>query len=130
MSTATSTVEGSSLRLAVSDSLVLTKRSLLRYVRIPSLVVFSTVQPVMFVLLFRYVFGGAINITGGSYVNFLMPGVFVQSAAFGSIGTRSVSPRTCRGAWSSVSSRFRLHARPFSSVALHRTPSATSSSSR
>ena len=87
MSGAAPPAEASALRLAISDSMVLTKRSLLRYVRIPSLVVFSTVQPVMFVLLFRYVFGGAINIPGGSYVNFLMPGVFVQSAAFGSIGT-------------------------------------------
>jgi ABC-2 type transport system permease protein len=80
-------VEGTGLKWAISDSIVLTKRSLLRYVRIPSLVVFSTIQPVMFVLLFRYVFGGAITIPGGNYVDFLLPGVFVQSAAFGSIGT-------------------------------------------
>lgn len=78
--------ERSRLQLALSDCIVLTKRSLLRYIRIPTLIVFSTIQPVMFVLLFRYVFGGAIDVPGG-YVNFLMPGVFVQTAAFGSIGT-------------------------------------------
>ena len=56
------------LSWAVSDALVLTKRSLLRYFRIPSLIIFSTVQPIMFVLLFRYVFGGAIAVRG-NYVD-------------------------------------------------------------
>jgi ABC-2 type transport system permease protein len=72
---------------AVADAVVLTKRSLLRYFRIPSLIIFSTVQPIMFVLLFRYVFGGAIPVQGTSYVDFLMPGIFVQTAAFSSVGT-------------------------------------------
>jgi ABC transporter DrrB family efflux protein len=72
---------------AVADALVLTRRSLVRYFRIPSLIVFTTIQPVMFVLLFRYVFGGAIPVQGMSYVDYLMPGIFVQTAAFGSIGT-------------------------------------------
>jgi ABC-2 type transport system permease protein len=72
---------------AVADALVLTRRSLLRYFRVPSLIIFSTVQPVMFVLLFRYVFGGAIPVQGTSYVDYLMPGIFVQTAAFGSMGT-------------------------------------------
>jgi ABC-2 type transport system permease protein/oleandomycin transport system permease protein len=67
----------------IADSLVLAKRSLLRIPRIPELLVFATIQPVMFVLLFRYVFGGAIRVTGTSYVNFLMAGVFVQTVAFG-----------------------------------------------
>lgn len=49
------------VRWAIHDGLVLTRRNLLRYVRIPTLLVFSTVQPVMFVLLFRYVFGGSIG---------------------------------------------------------------------
>jgi ABC transporter DrrB family efflux protein len=87
VSVAAPPVDRSRFAWAVSDCMVLTKRSLLRYVRIPSLLVFSTIQPVMFVLLFRYVFGGAIDVPGLSYVDFLMPGVFVQSAAFGSIGT-------------------------------------------
>jgi len=70
----------------ISDSLVITKRNLLRMVRTPQLIIFNSVQPVMFVLLFRYVFGGAIN-TGGEYVNYLIPGVLVQTAMFGGTGT-------------------------------------------
>jgi ABC-2 type transport system permease protein len=70
----------------LSDWRVLTKRNLLRYMRIPQLLVFSTIQPVMFVLLFRYVFGGAIN-APVDYADFLMPGVFVQTAVFGAMAT-------------------------------------------
>jgi ABC-2 type transport system permease protein/oleandomycin transport system permease protein len=69
------------------DALVLTKRSLMHIPRVPELLVFATIQPVMFVLLFRYVFGGAIDVQGGSYVNFLMAGIFVQTVAFGSVAT-------------------------------------------
>ncbi len=71
----------------VSDALVLTRRNLIRYTRIPTLLVFSTIQPVMFVLLFAYVFGGAVNTPGVKYVDFLMPGVFVQTVVFGSMQT-------------------------------------------
>jgi ABC transporter DrrB family efflux protein len=80
---------GERTRWAIRDGLVLTRRNLLRYIRIPTLLVFSTIQPVMFVLLFRYVFGGAItNLPGGiNYVNYLMPGIFVQTAIFGSTQT-------------------------------------------
>lgn len=70
-----------------SDMLVITERNLLALVRIPQSLFFSSVQPIMFVLLFRYVFGGAINVPGHSYVDFLMPGIFLQTVAFGSIGT-------------------------------------------
>jgi ABC-2 type transport system permease protein/oleandomycin transport system permease protein len=70
----------------VTDSLIVAKRNLLRMVRTPQLVFFNSIQPVMFVLLFRYVFGGAIN-TGGSYVNYLIPGVLVQTTMFGGAGT-------------------------------------------
>lgn len=69
-----------------SDVLVLTKRNLLRYLRLPQLVVFSFIQPVMFVLLFAYVFGGAIQ-TGGNYINYLLPGILVQTVLFGSMQT-------------------------------------------
>ena len=63
--------EGSIIRF-VSDAVVLTKRNLLKYRRVPTLLVFSTVQPVMFVLLFVFVFGGAINLPGDlSYTNFI-----------------------------------------------------------
>jgi len=78
------------VRWAIHDGLVLTRRNLLRYVRIPTLLVFSTVQPVMFVLLFRYVFGGAITALppgARTYVNYLMPGIFVQTAIFGATQT-------------------------------------------
>lgn len=62
------------------------KRNLLRYRRIPQLLVFSSIQPVMFLLLFNYVFGGAIQ-TGGDYINFLLPGILVQTVIFGSMMT-------------------------------------------
>lgn len=72
----------------VSDAVVLTKRNLLKYRRVPTLLVFSTVQPVMFVLLFVFVFGGAINLPGDlSYTNFIMAGIFAQVAIFGSTQT-------------------------------------------
>jgi len=72
---------------AAADIVAVAGRNLLTYRRVPQLVVFSTIQPVVFVLLFRYVFGGAITIPGVSYVDYLMPGIFIQTAVFGSIGT-------------------------------------------
>lgn len=68
------------------DAILMTKRNLIHTLREPQLLVFSTIQPVMFVLLFRYVFGGAIA-TGTDYVNYLMPGIFVQTTVFGSMLT-------------------------------------------
>ena len=61
----------------ISDIAVMTKRNLKRYQRLPQLIVFSSIQPVMFVLLFVYVFGGAIHTPGVSYVNYLIPGILV-----------------------------------------------------
>ena len=72
---------------AVADGLVLAKRNLVQIPRVPELLVFATIQPVMFVLLFRYVFGGAIDVGGTSYVDFLMAGIFVQTVAFGAMTT-------------------------------------------
>ena len=69
----------------ISGGLTLTWRYLIHYRRVPQLLVFSTIQPVIFVLLFRYVFGGAINIPGVPYVDYLIPGIFVQTAVFGAI---------------------------------------------
>lgn len=77
----------SSLTYAVVDSLLLAKRSLLRIPRAPDLLLGYTVQPVMFVLLFVYVFGGAIETPGYDYADFLMPGIIVQSIAFGGVVT-------------------------------------------
>ncbi len=76
------------IRLGARDTATLTKRDVLIWARNPSFLVFAVVQPVMFVLLFRYVFGGAINVNvPGGYVNYLMPGIIAQSAAFASFGT-------------------------------------------
>jgi ABC-2 type transport system permease protein len=77
----------STLAYAVSDTAVLAKRSLLRIRRQPDLLIGFTVQPVMFVLLFVYVLGGAIQTPGFDYVDFLMPGIIVQSMAFGGFVT-------------------------------------------
>ena len=71
----------------ISDIIIMTKRNLLRYRRIPQLIVFSSIQPVMFVLLFVYVFGGAIRTPGINYVNYLIPGILVQTVLFGSMQT-------------------------------------------
>ncbi len=68
------------------DSFAVAIRNLIAYRRVPQLLVFSTIQPIIFVLMFRYVFGGAIRLPGNiSYVNYLMPGIFVQTVVFGSL---------------------------------------------
>lgn len=70
-----------------SDIAVMVKRNLLRYRRLPRLIVFSFIQPVMFVLLFAYVFGGAIARSSSSYIQFLLPGILVQTVLFGAMQT-------------------------------------------
>jgi ABC transporter DrrB family efflux protein len=76
------------LGYAVTDTLTITRRNLLVWIRVPAYLMFTVIQPVMFVLLFKYVFGGAIPVnTPGGYVNFLMPGIIGQSAAFATFGT-------------------------------------------
>jgi ABC transporter DrrB family efflux protein len=77
----------STLATTASDTLVLARRNLLRIPRQPDLLIAYTVQPVMFVLLFVFVFGGAIRTPGFDYVDFLMPGIIVQSIAFGGFVT-------------------------------------------
>jgi len=78
----------SRIRWGVSDTLTLTRRSLLVWLRVPAYLVFTVIQPVMFTLLFRYVFGGAIPVpTPGGYVNYLIPGIIAQTAAFATFGT-------------------------------------------
>ena len=73
---------------AVTDTLTITRRNLLVWMRVPAYLMFTVIQPVMFVLLFRYVFGGAIPVdVPGGYVNFLIPGI---------IATRRRSPRSAR----------------------------------
>ncbi len=75
------------MRRAISDTLVIAERNLIRLPRAPELLIAFTVQPIMFVLLFRYVFGGAISTPGFSYVDFLIPGIIVQNIAFGGFVT-------------------------------------------
>ena len=79
--------EASCVRRLVTDTLVIAERNLVRLPRAPELLLAFTVQPIMFVLLFRYVFGGAIRTPGFSYVDFLIPGIIVQNIAFGGFVT-------------------------------------------
>jgi ABC transporter DrrB family efflux protein len=73
---------------AVRDAIAVSGRNLIAYRRVPQLLVFSTIQPVIFVLLFTYVFGGVVSTSlTVPYVDYLMPGVFVQTVVFGAIGT-------------------------------------------
>jgi ABC-2 type transport system permease protein/oleandomycin transport system permease protein len=71
----------------VNNGLIVARRNILTLARVPTVLIFELVQPIMFVLLFRYVFGGAIHIPGFDYVDFLLPGIFVQTVMFGAIGT-------------------------------------------
>jgi ABC transporter DrrB family efflux protein len=75
------------MRRLASDTLVMAERNLIRLPRAPELLIAFTIQPIMFVLLFRYVFGGAISTPGYSYVDFLIPGIIVQNIAFGGFVT-------------------------------------------
>jgi ABC transporter DrrB family efflux protein len=75
------------VRRLVSDTLIIAERNLIRLPRAPELFIGFTIQPIMFVLLFRYVFGGAISTPGYSYVDFLIPGIIVQNIAFGGFAT-------------------------------------------
>ncbi|MDQ1445304.1 MAG: type transport system permease protein, partial [Acidimicrobiaceae bacterium] len=92
MTTTTRSVERVSaghggLREAVADGITVTWRNVTAMKRVPEVLVFSTIQPVLFVLMFRYVFGGAIHVPGVRYVDYLMPGIFVQTIAFGAVQT-------------------------------------------
>src|SRR5579871_3872816 len=72
---------------AIVDALSVAKRNVIAMTRTPQVLVLSTVQPIIFVLMFRYVFGGSIHIPGVRYVDYLMAGIFVQTVTFGSINT-------------------------------------------
>lgn len=76
-----------SIITTISDISIMVKRNLLRYRRLPRLIVFSFIQPIMFVLLFAYVFGGAIQTPGTDYINYLIPGIVVQTVIFGAMMT-------------------------------------------
>jgi ABC-2 type transport system permease protein/oleandomycin transport system permease protein len=72
---------------AAFDALTMARRNLRIWFKVPAFIVFTVVQPVMFTLLFRYVFGGAINTGNVNYVDYLLPGIIGQTAAFTSFGT-------------------------------------------
>jgi ABC-2 type transport system permease protein/oleandomycin transport system permease protein len=73
---------------SLRDAIAVAQRNLITYRRVPQLLVFSTIQPVIFVLLFTYVFGGVVSTSlTVPYVDYLMPGIFVQTVVFGAIGT-------------------------------------------
>ncbi len=75
------------MRRLVTDTMIIAERNLIRLPRKPELLIAFTVQPIMFVLLFRYVFGGAIRTGGIPYVDYLIPGIIVQNIAFGGFVT-------------------------------------------
>jgi ABC transporter DrrB family efflux protein len=75
------------MRRLVSDTLIIAERNLIRLPRSPDLLLAFTVQPIMFILLFAYVFGGAIRTPGIPYIDFLVPGIIVQNIAFGGFVT-------------------------------------------
>ncbi|MGH2805814.1 MAG: ABC transporter permease [Actinomycetota bacterium] len=77
----------SSIAYALADGAVVAKRNLIKITRVPELLVWTLMSPVMFVLLFGYVFGSAIDVPGMNYREFLMAGIFVQTVAFGSTWT-------------------------------------------
>jgi ABC transporter DrrB family efflux protein len=77
----------SALLEAAADTVVITKRNLIKIKRVPDLLVFTTLSPIMFVLLFAYVFGSAINVPGVGYKEFLIAGIFAQTVVFGSTFT-------------------------------------------
>jgi ABC transporter DrrB family efflux protein len=72
---------------AARDALLLAWRNYKHHTRVPSLIVFSLLTPLIFLLLFRYVLGGSISITGVSYADYLVPGVLIQAIAFGATQT-------------------------------------------
>jgi ABC transporter DrrB family efflux protein len=77
----------SKLAWAAADSLAVARRNIIGITRRPQLLGFVTIQPVLFVLMFRYVFGGSIHIPGVSYPNYLMAGIFVVTVLFGAQNT-------------------------------------------
>lgn len=81
-----------SVKATIRQTSIITKRNVLRNIRLPRLLVFATIQPVMFLALFNYVFGGAVSAAGpaaaaGQYIDWLIPGILVQSAVFGASQT-------------------------------------------
>ena len=94
------TVAGTAVRLGrqaatVASIATITGRNLRRLLRVPTLLVFATLQPVLFVLLFSYAFGGAVHGPGVTrYIDYLLPGIFVLAIGFGASQPAWPSPKT------------------------------------
>ena len=80
---------GARIQLALVDGIIVARRNLVTLTRVPTVFIFELVQPIMFVLLFRYIYANQFSQLppGVKYVQFLMPGIFVQNALFGSTST-------------------------------------------
>ena len=79
----------SSIGMVLADSSVIAKRNIIKIKRIPDLLVGTLISPIMFILLFAYVFGGSIAVPGVDYKEFLVPGIFAQTVIFGATITGS-----------------------------------------
>ena len=110
----------SALLEAVGRRAVVAKRNLIKIKRVPDLLVFTTLSPIMFVLLFAYVFGSAIEVPGVGYREFLIAGIFAQTVIFGATITGAAWPRTCRRG---IIDRFRSLPMAPSAVLIGRTTS-------
>jgi ABC transporter DrrB family efflux protein len=75
------------LRGAARDTFTVAGRDLLLFARTPEMLVFAVLQPALIVIMFRYVFGGAVTVPGASYADYLLPGIFAQTVLFGAVGT-------------------------------------------
>jgi ABC transporter DrrB family efflux protein len=110
-----------------SDAWVITLRNLRRIPRQPDILLFGVIQPIMFIVLFRYVFGGAMSsapgVSGGDYAQFLLPGVFVQTVVFGAVAAAAIG--TAEDMHKGLMDRFRSLPMSRSSVLIGRTVSDT-----
>lgn len=105
----------------LTSVLEMARRNLRHILRSPELVMYGLMQPVMFILLFTFVFGGAINVPGGDYTQFLLPGIFVQLVLFGSVAGTTVG--VCTDMNSGIMDRFRSMPISRSAVLVGRTVS-------
>ena len=109
---------GTNLSHWVSDGWITTRRNLIKIKRVPDILVFTTLQPIMFVLLFTYVYAGVINIPGSSYTEFIMAGIFAQTIVFGSTYSGSAMAQDLKDG---IIDRFRTLPMSSSAVLIGRT---------
>jgi len=110
----------SSIAGALTDGAVVAKRNVIKIKRVPEILVFVLISPIMFVLLFAFVFGDSINVPGGNYKEFLMAGIFTQTVLFGSTFTGASLAEDMK---SGVIDRFRALPMARSAVLIGRTGS-------